>query len=53
MENNKVGSIKANTTSIYFNVPPIVGTELQYISEAINNHKICGDGLLQKRILNG
>lgn len=48
MENNKVGSIKANTTSIYFNVPPIVGTELQYISEAINNHKICGDGSFTK-----
>ncbi len=30
---------------IPFNVPPFLGTETEYISEAIvGNHKICGDG---------
>lgn len=29
---------------IHFNVPPFVGTELMYMKEAIENHKICGDG---------
>lgn len=28
---------------INFNVPPIVGTEIDYIRQAIENHKICGD----------
>ncbi len=29
---------------IYFNVPPVVGTEINYIKEAVQSHKICGDG---------
>ncbi len=29
---------------IPFNVPPYTGKELNYISQAINNKKICGDG---------
>lgn len=29
---------------IDFNIPPFVGTELDYIRKAINNGKICGDG---------
>lgn len=29
---------------INFNVPPYVGNEMEYIKEAIENHKICGDG---------
>lgn len=29
---------------ISFNVPPFVGTEFKYMHEAVNNHKICGDG---------
>ena len=29
---------------INFNVPPFVGTEIQYIQEALQNHRICGDG---------
>lgn len=29
---------------IYFNVPPSTGKELEYIAEAIQNRKICGDG---------
>lgn len=34
---------------ITFNVPPTVGTELQYIEDAIANHKICGDGSFTKK----
>lgn len=29
---------------IHFNVPPFVGNEFEYMKEAVNNHKICGDG---------
>lgn len=29
---------------IHFNVPPFVGTEFKYMKEAVDNHKICGDG---------
>lgn len=32
-----------------FNIPPHVGTEEKYISEAIANHKICGDGQFTKK----
>ena len=34
---------------IGFNVPPLVGTEEKYVREAINNHKICGDGEFTRR----
>lgn len=34
---------------INFNVPPFVGKELDYITTAINNHKICGDGEFTKK----
>ena len=33
---------------IHFNVPPFVGKEFQYMKEAVNNHKICGDGQFTK-----
>ena len=33
----------------FFNIPPHVGTEVKYISEAIANHKICGDGQFTKK----
>lgn len=33
---------------ISFNVPPYVGNELDYVREAIENHKICGDGEFTK-----
>lgn len=29
---------------IHFNVPPCVGKEFEYMREAVENHKICGDG---------
>lgn len=34
---------------IPFNIPPLVGTEIKYVQEAINNHKICGDGSFTKK----
>ena len=34
---------------IHFNVPPVVGTEKDYIAQAIENHKICGDGPFTKK----
>jgi dTDP-4-amino-4,6-dideoxygalactose transaminase len=34
---------------ISFNVPPCVGTEKRYIEEAIESHKICGDGTFTKK----
>lgn len=33
---------------INFNVPPFIGKELDYIKEAIENRKICGDGSFTK-----
>ncbi len=29
---------------ISFNIPPAVGNEIDYIKQAVQNHKICGDG---------
>lgn len=34
---------------ISFNVPPIVGRELEYIKDAMDSHKICGDGKYTKK----
>ena len=34
---------------IHFNVPPFVGTEFKFMKEAVENHKICGDGNFTKR----
>ena len=34
---------------IHFNIPPYVGTELTYVQQAIDAHKICGDGQFTKR----
>ena len=34
---------------IYFNVPPYVGNEEKYIKQAIDSHKICGDGEFTKK----
>lgn len=34
---------------IHFNVPPFTGKELDYMKEAIENHKICGDGPFTKK----
>lgn len=34
---------------INFNVPPYVGKEMDYIADAVGNHKICGDGPYTKK----
>lgn len=34
---------------INFNIPPFVGTELTYVQQAIDAHKICGDGQFTKK----
>ena len=34
---------------INFNIPPYIGKEIEYIQEAIKNHKICGDGIFTKK----
>ena len=32
-----------------FNIPPFVGKEFEYMREAVNNKKICGDGPFTKK----
>ena len=34
---------------IPFNIPPQVGTELDYMRQAMANNKICGDGPFTRR----
>ena len=34
---------------IPFNVPPCVGDEYEYVKEAIDSHKICGDGAFTRK----
>ena len=34
---------------IPFNVPPYIGTEPDYVREAMDNHKICGDGPFSRK----
>ena len=34
---------------IHFNVPPVTGKEITYIQQAIDSHKICGDGQFTKK----
>lgn len=34
---------------IKFNIPPYIGKENEYITQAITNHKICGDGEFTQR----
>lgn len=34
---------------IYFNIPPYTGKERDYIQQAIESHKICGDGEFTKK----
>ncbi len=34
---------------ISFNVPPCLGTEIEYVADAISKHKICGDGEYTKK----
>ena len=34
---------------IHFNIPPFVGKELEYMKQAVDNKKICGDGEYTKK----
>ena len=34
---------------ISFNIPPCVGSELTYVKQAMDSHKICGDGQFTKK----
>lgn len=34
---------------IHFNVPPFVGKEFDYMKQAVESHKICGDGEFTKK----
>lgn len=34
---------------IHFNIPPFVGKELEYMKQAVDNKKICGDGEYTKQ----
>lgn len=34
---------------IPFNIPPLTGDEYEYVKEAIDSHKICGDGQFTKK----
>lgn len=34
---------------IHFNIPPFTGKEFDYMKEAVENHKICGDGPFTKK----
>lgn len=34
---------------ISFNIPPYVGTELEFVKQAIDAQKICGDGMFTKK----
>lgn len=34
---------------IDFNVPPYIGTEKEYVMQAIDSHKICGDGMFTRK----
>lgn len=40
--------IKKGNNMIPFNVPPFLGTEMDYIKEAVHAQKICGDGQFTK-----
>lgn len=34
---------------IHFNIPPVTGNETKYMQQAIDAHKICGDGQFTKK----
>ena len=38
---------------IDFNIPPHTGAEEQYIQEAIEKRKLCGDGMFTRRCMRG
>lgn len=44
-----IKKIKRRIEMVDFNVPPCVGDELEYVKQAIDSHKICGDGMFTKK----
>ena len=38
-----------NQFKINFNVPPFTGKEMEYMKQAVDNQKICGDGIFTKK----
>ena len=49
-----IGLYSFGAAMINFNLPPYVGTEMEYVREACAvNRKICGDGPLPKNVANG
>ena len=38
-----------NHSMVSFNIPPCVGDELTYVKQAMDSHKICGDGQFTKK----
>jgi dTDP-4-amino-4,6-dideoxygalactose transaminase len=40
--------MSGGTDVIPFNIPPLVGEEIEYVKQAIESHKICGDGQFTK-----
>ena len=38
-----------NHSMVSFNIPPCVGSELTYVKQAMDSHKICGDGQFTKK----
>ena len=43
------GKKRKETLMINFNVPPFTGKEMDYIRQAVENQKICGDGEFTKK----
>lgn len=43
-KSRRQGLLKGESCVINFNVPPCTGREFDYIREAVQNQKICGDG---------
>ena len=41
--------VESERKMINFNVPPFTGKEFDYMKEAVENQKICGDGPFTKR----
>ena len=44
-----MSAIEKEKSMINFNVPPFTGKEIEYMKEAIDNQKICGDGPFTKK----
>ena len=41
--------MKEETMNVDFNIPPFTGSEYDYIRQAVESHKICGDGAFTRK----